>query len=78
MPLASPTLPLPSAAPAVSRRHPDRPSYCAASPRAASPLPLPLPLPQDQLPADPDARKSWQWSKAKKWAMHIASRVFSR
>lgn len=33
---------------------------------------------QDQLPADPDARKSWQWSKAKKWVMHIASRLFNR
>lgn len=37
-----------------------------------------LTFPQDQLPADPDARKSWQWSKAKKWVMHIASRLFNR
>lgn len=35
-------------------------------------------LPQDQLPADPDARKGWQWSKAKKWVMHIAYRLFNR
>lgn len=33
---------------------------------------------QDQLPADPDARKGWQWNKAKKWVMHIASRLFNR
>lgn len=36
------------------------------------------PLPLDQLPADPDARKGWQWNKAKKWVMHIASRLFNR
>lgn len=36
------------------------------------------PCPQDQLPSDPDARKSWMWSKSKKWAVHIASRLFNR
>ncbi|PSC72993.1 importin beta-like SAD2 [Micractinium conductrix] len=36
------------------------------------------PLPLDQLPANPDARKGWQWNKAKKWVMHIASRLFNR
>jgi hypothetical protein len=34
--------------------------------------------PQEQLPPDPDARKSWQWNKAKKWVMHITSRLFNR
>lgn len=37
-----------------------------------------LPLPLEQLPADPDARKGWQWNKAKKWVWHIASRLFNR
>lgn len=56
----------------------------AASPPSHShtpmppPAPPPCPCPQDQLPADPDARKSWQWSKAKKWVMHITSRLFNR
>ncbi|KAL4855989.1 Importin beta-like SAD2 [Chlorella vulgaris] len=36
------------------------------------------PLPLDQMPADVDARKSWQWNKAKKWVWHIASRLFNR
>lgn len=36
------------------------------------------PLPLEHLPADPDARKGWQWNKAKKWVMHIASRLFNR
>lgn len=30
------------------------------------------------MPADPDARKSWGWWKAKKWVMHIAYRLFNR
>ena len=41
-------------------------------------LPPPAACLQDHLPADPDARKSWQWSKAQKWAMHIATRLFNR
>jgi hypothetical protein len=49
------------------------------------PFPLPVAAPispsctlQDQMPADVDARKSWQWNKAKKWVWHIASRLFNR
>ena len=45
------------------------------SPCPCHPLP---PVLQDHLPADPDAGKSWQWNKAKKWAMHIATRLFNR
>ena len=35
-------------------------------------------LAQEVMPADPDARKAWQWWKAKKWVMHIAYRLFNR
>lgn len=57
----------------------------SATKLAANPFPLPVAAPispsctlQDQMPADVDARKSWQWNKAKKWVWHIASRLFNR
>ena len=30
------------------------------------------------MPADAAGRKAWPWWKAKKWALHIAGRLFSR
>ncbi|KFM27576.1 Importin-7, partial [Auxenochlorella protothecoides] len=36
------------------------------------------PLPLDQMPSDPDSRDAWQWWKTKKWALHIAYRMFNR
>lgn len=43
------------------------------------PWQLPSPaLPQDQMPSDPVARDAWQWWKTKKWALHIAYRMFNR
>eukprot|EP00887_Chlorella_sp_A99_P003658 scaffold7.g3658.t1 len=37
-----------------------------------------LPVPAEGQPADPELRKGWQWWKAKKWALHIAYRLFNR
>ncbi|EIE23737.1 ARM repeat-containing protein [Coccomyxa subellipsoidea C-169] len=36
------------------------------------------PVPQEGQPADSAARKAWPWWKAKKWALHIAQRLFAR
>ena len=33
---------------------------------------------QEGMPADAQDRKGWPWWKAKKWALHIAGRLFSR
>jgi hypothetical protein len=30
------------------------------------------------MPADASERKAWPWWKTKKWALHIAGRLFSR
>lgn len=30
------------------------------------------------MPSDPDSRDAWQWWKTKKWALHIAYRMFNR
>lgn len=30
------------------------------------------------MPLDAASRKAWPWWKAKKWALHIAGRLFSR
>jgi hypothetical protein len=35
-------------------------------------------MPQEGQPADSAARKVWPWWKAKKWALHIAQRLFAR
>ena len=48
----------------------------APAPPDRTPHP-PTPL-QEHQPSDPNARQAWQWWKTKKWAMHIAYRLFNR